>query len=315
METLQEYEDDGYEYQYDDVVTETFLVDLDLLSVNLVAKPSNPHKVLKKSAENHKRQVTDDQIEGNEGLSEEDKPRFEPAGKSEKVQRSRGRPKQTMKSLQMLDLDTSNPIVVHDDHLYDCSWIDMIGTNMFFDVSGGTSSTRSASPHRDLALTGTSRIKLVGHRAKLSKADSLKRKHAGVGGGASADGRGLPGFKSGNAQNNIDIKKQADFLGRLMDAKKRRAERDLVTVIPLPTKAQQPNTASANIPRDHVDALNRRVVKGDIDALSELQAINSRVNSSADKPIPVLNDFPTASTGVQSPNSGVADHGEVISGL
>ena len=102
----------------------------------------------------------------------------DPLQNIEKVQRGRGRPKHPVKSLQMLDLDTANPLVAYNDQVYDCSWTDMVGTNMFFDMPSGTSSARPWLSDKDLTLSGTSRIKLVGHRAKLSKADSQRESMA-----------------------------------------------------------------------------------------------------------------------------------------
>ena len=311
METLPAYDDDGYEYQYDETEMETVLVDLDLSSVNPTAKPSNSRKAVNKSSQSHHGHAPRDLIDIHEGLSEEDGPGAGPATNIEKMQRGRGRPKHPVKSLQMLDLNTANPIVAYNDHVYDCSWTDMVGTNMFFDMPHGTSSTRPWLSDKDLTLTGTSRIKLVGHRARLSKADSQKRKHSDMGEDPSINGRGLPGFKSGNAQNNIDTKKQADFLERLMDAKKRRDEKDLVTVVPASIKSRHPNAATSDVSRDKIDALNRRILRDDIDALSELQAISSRVNISPDDPVSILEERPIASTEAQSPKPEVASHGEV----
>ena len=310
METVAAYDDDGYEYQYDETETDTFVVDLDLSSVNPVTKPSNSRRISNKSIKDYDGHATRDPTEFHEGPSEEDEPGPGPAENMEKVQRGRGRPKQPVKSFQMLDVGTANPIVAYNHQVYYCSWIDMLGTNMFFDVPSGTCSSRSWLSERDLTLTGTSRIKLVGHRAKLSKADSQKRKHGEMGDDPSTDGRGLPGFKSGNAQNNIDTKKQADFLERLMDAKKRRGEKDLVTVLPASAGGEQPTAASSEVSRDKIDGLNRRIVRGDIDALSELQAINSRVNSSPGEPMPIPDERQVSSIEVQSPISGAASHSE-----
>ena len=98
-----------------------------------------------------------------------------------------------------------------------------------------------------------------------------------------------------------------------MDAKKRRDEKDLVTVTPASTTSngQHPNAATSDVSRDKIDALNRRIVRGDVDALSELQAISSRVNSSPDDPVSIPEERPIASTEVQSPKLEVASHGEV----
>lgn len=315
MDTIQPQEDDGYEYQYDETETETFLVDLDLSSANPAIKSSSARKTPNKSTINHNRQAFRDPVEIAESFSEGDEDGAGPTGSVEKVQRPRGRPKQALKSFRMLDFDTSNPIIAYNDHLYDCSWTDMVGTNMFFDLPGSSTPIRPTLSDKDLVLTGTSRIKLVAYRAKLSKAEPQKRKHSELREDSTIDGRGLPGFKSGNAQNNIDIKKQAEFLGRLMDAKKRRGEKDLVTVIPGPLNSQQPGTVSSERSRPEIDALNRRVVKGDIDALSELQAINSRTNISLDEATQTPNELPIAGT-AQSPSTediavgeSVSDHG------
>ena len=76
----------------------------------------------------------------------------------------------------ILDLDSMNPIVAYKNQLYSCTWVDMIGTNMFFTPHEEASSLEplKSTPHCD--LIGTSRMKLVGRLAKTSKIQKKQNK-------------------------------------------------------------------------------------------------------------------------------------------
>ena len=238
--------DEEYEYEYHETETETFLLDVDLSSLNSKDKSCNPRKHRKKSPGNSSgliRHISNDDLSS---ATEEDESHPEASGELKKPKRSRGRPKQTLKSLQILDLTTSSPLVSYNNEVYDCSWIDMVGTNMFFTLPAAPSSAKAARSDQTPTLTGTSRIKIAGSRAKVSKAEPQKRKHGQLEADVSTNENGLPVPASHRTQSTFDTKEQASFLEKLMDVKKRRGERDFGTVIPGSGTEDQSKTAPVN---------------------------------------------------------------------
>ena len=282
--------DDSWEYQYHETETETFLVDLDLSRTTRKA-PIKPTRKTKA----HAKQVM---AEADQEASDGEAPTLVSTGTSKL---SSTTPRKDPGDLQIMELDSANPVVSYNNKIYDCNWIDMVGTNMFFPVAPTTSQPKSDSLGKYPHLVGTSRIKVLGSRAKVTNAVSRKRKVAPAEDEDWIDEQALPGFTD-DGQPSTHLKKQAKFLEKLMDIKKRRGENDLVAVLPAPLKAQQLQPPPPEDLRAEIDALNRRIVKGDVDALSELQPIISRSNSTSDQPISVPGELPVASKQMQSPN-------------
>ena len=75
-------------------------------------------------------------------------------------------------SVQILDLDSGNPIISHEGQVFSCTWSDMVGTNLFFTDPAITTDAQPLRSTSNYDLIGTSRIKLVGHRAKMTKKKS-----------------------------------------------------------------------------------------------------------------------------------------------
>ncbi|KAI9876967.1 MAG: hypothetical protein M1823_007181, partial [Watsoniomyces obsoletus] len=145
-------------------------------------------------------------------------------------QKSDTKLQQPPSSVQLLDLDTKNPIISFKNEIYECTWTDMIGTNMFFSEPGVVSATEVTQSNKDYAVLGTSRIKLLGDHAKLLKPDMRKRKLSKI---AREDAE-LPNAIGGSAAQNKNSK-QADFLESVMAVKRRRRETfeaDPITVAP-----------------------------------------------------------------------------------
>ncbi|RMZ84532.1 hypothetical protein DV737_g1188, partial [Chaetothyriales sp. CBS 132003] len=220
-----------FEYQYDETETETFLVDLDLTSLN------GP---LAAAARGAREETNAEAAEGDR--------------------------------VQIVDLASGNPIVLYRGQMYSCSWVDMIGTSMFFTqpLSGDEVHGAVARPDVDFALLDTSHIKLVGQQASL-----VPR--------AIVDGTALPGFSSTNWRTNIARRKQADFLDRLMQAKRRRGETDVV-----PTVGERKGKAVYRLDGDtwaglsaeqrvKLSNLGGRVVKGDARAVAALREMYSEL--------------------------------------
>lgn len=191
-----------------------------------------------------------------------------------------------LSSIQLLDLHTANPIISYKDEVFSCSWIDMIGTNMFFSQPKETPLYDPEISTADFDLIGTSRIKLVGNPMKVTPLVPTA-----VGSGANGEtqtesldvpdrpGKSLGTIRTTNAKVNADMRKQANFLEQLMNVKKNRGEQDNVHVI-MNNKISKIIAAGKlkyNIQRrgEEINKLNRRIVRGDAEALRKLEQVYS----------------------------------------
>jgi TFIIIC subunit triple barrel domain len=110
-------------------------------------------------------------------------------------------------SMQVLDIASDNPIVSYKNEVYSCTWFDMVGTNMFFTPPA----FQWPPPEEPVELVGTSRIRLIGHKAKTAV-----KEDAAAG-----------SFKSSGYTNAI-FKRQAEFLEKLKKVKKAKGDKDVV---------------------------------------------------------------------------------------
>jgi hypothetical protein len=189
--------------------------------------------------------------------------------------------------IQILELQSFNPVISYQNEIYSCTWSDMIGTNMFF-------SERDEEPEADPLLSteeydllGTSRIKLIGRKAKLTDKPGRKgayRNTANELQDESMDltsGKSLGALRSSNPVVNRELKKQAKFLEKLMDAKRAKGQTDNVRTVYKPSRAPRGGSGSTSTAQmgqassQEIQELNRRVVRGDADALKRLQIIYS----------------------------------------
>ena len=163
--------DDGYEYMYDTNETSTFLVELDLSTLNGIKRDvPRPYYKRRKTArgdaedDDEERVVVEDEAD----LDQPSPTVTEP-------------PPKRAKDLQILEGDSLNPIVAYKGNFYSCSWHDMIGTNMFYSLPHQGIDHVPMRSTRDYNLLGTSRVKLVGQRAKASETTaSRKRQRVGT---------------------------------------------------------------------------------------------------------------------------------------
>lgn len=122
-------------------------------------------------------------------------------------------------SVQILDFASHNPIISYRNEVYSCTWSDMIGTNIFFSPAP----RQLSEPDLPVEWLGTSRIRLIGHRAKIAVKAAAN---------AEPVPRGRPDKGSDPRPalviNNPAFKRQADFLEKLKEAKKARGETDVV---------------------------------------------------------------------------------------
>ncbi|EXJ91305.1 hypothetical protein A1O1_04415 [Capronia coronata CBS 617.96] len=293
------YEDeDEYEYEYEDTETETFLVDLDLSSLNPPTKSNVPGAP--KPAVPAKRPL--DRSDPQRGTPDRDAPTPNMAEPVEDEGRDlQDRPSTPFADVedhegedgvspfsthvQILDLSSSNPIISYLGQVYSCTWTDMIGTNMFFTKPGTANAAATMQSTDDYDLLGMSRIKLVGDRASVSQKARPKQDPHGEDDYAEGQptvqedepsGRSLGRLIHSNPKNNARIKKQATFLEKLMDLKRQRGETDIVRTYVDEAIASNNSLSLPQTIHSEIEELNRRVIKGDAEALARLQEVYSR---------------------------------------
>ncbi|KEF52216.1 uncharacterized protein A1O9_11843 [Exophiala aquamarina CBS 119918] len=310
-ENENEYE---YEYEYDENETEAFLVDLDLSSLNhTVVRPNisgasagaGAHKPNKTSNSKGKGSISathSPDPDAEEVSSATARPQIEDGDGSVSPEPQTQQPTPTPgqegtaepeqddtdlnapSNVQVLDLHTSNPIISYQDQVYSCSWVDMIGTNMFFTqpgVSGDIVQPPLLSTD-DFDLLGTSTIKLLGYRAHMKKSSKKRARPEDAETQQQApEGRSLGTLTRSNPKKNAQIKRQATFLEKLMEIKDRRGHQDSVRTYVDEKIASQELSKLSETQRTEMDALNRRVVRGDADALERLEKIYSQLDDVA----------------------------------
>jgi hypothetical protein len=189
--------------------------------------------------------------------------------------------------IQVLELGSHNPVISYQNEIYSCTWSDMIGTNMFFSEHDEEMEADPLHSTEDYDLLGISRVKLIGRKAKLT--DKPGRKETGGNAGSDAhdegmdvtSGKSFGTMRASNPVINRELKKQARFLENLMDAKRTKGQTDNVRTVYKPSKAPREGTGSEPTVRgeqalsQEIEELNRRVVRGDADALRRLQIIYS----------------------------------------
>jgi hypothetical protein len=166
--------------------------------------------------------------------------------------------------IQILELQSYNPVISYQNEIYSCTWSDMIGTNMFFSEHDEERQADPLSATEDYDLLGTSRIKLIGRKAKLTNKPGRVGGYRDMANDLEDEekdfrpGKGFGSLRSSNPVVNRERKKQAKFLENLME-----------------TSSQE------------IEELNRRVVRGDADALRRLQMIYSEPDEQqADNGVP-----------------------------
>lgn len=182
--------------------------------------------------------------------------------------------------LHILDFHTNNPIVSYRGQVYSCEWVDTIGTTMFFSKPGEIPLYDADIQTKDFDMVGLTRIKLVGRQTKITPIETSKDQSAGKGVTVVENpGHSLGTIKRGNAKLNSDLRKQANFLEQLMNIKKNRGELDNVHVV-MNSKisqsiAEDKLKAITQRRGEQIDELNRKVVRGDAEALKKLEQIYS----------------------------------------
>lgn len=148
----------------------------------------------------------------------------------------------------------------------------------------------------DYDMIGTSRIRLVGNpikitpKAQTAAATSLTRTLSSYQDQPfdvpDKPGKSLGTIRRSSAKVNADLRKQANFLEQLMNVKRNRGEKDNVHVI-MNSKLSKTVAAgklkfTTQRREEEIDQLNRRIVRGDGEALRKLEQIYSGQNEESD---------------------------------
>ncbi|KIX98417.1 uncharacterized protein Z520_05718 [Fonsecaea multimorphosa CBS 102226] len=294
--------DDDSEYEYDETETETFFVDIDLSSLNsnIKSNPSAPPKPVtpaKRKRPNSSpptpgpgpdepgagAEAADSAAAGEgRGSTQEPQELHEtPSQNGEDIGEDADAHLPSPSRVQILDLATVNPIISYQGQVYSCMWADMVGTNMFFTHPGMLDAAEVLRSTDDYDLIGVSRIKLVGHTAKMLKKEK-PTKEARTDDQLVSNGQaGVSGEVSEARHGQDQTKKQASFLEKLIQVKRQRGESDIVRTF------VDEKTAALNVARvheshrDEIQDLNVQVLGGNPDALVRLQQIYSQSDGKA----------------------------------
>lgn len=196
--------------------------------------------------------------------------------------------------IQFLDLHTNNPIVSYKGEAFTCTWTDLIGTSMFFSQAKETPLYDPEISTNDYDMVGMSRIRLVGNPIKVtplsqnavltsSAKPAYQDQPVNI---PEKPGKSLGSIRRSSAKVNADLRKQANFLEQLMNVKRNRGDNDNVHVIMnskiLKTAAAGKLKFTTQRREDEIDQLNRRIVRGDGEALRKLEQIYSGQNEDSD---------------------------------
>ncbi|OAP62058.1 hypothetical protein AYL99_04261 [Fonsecaea erecta] len=284
--------EEDFEYEYDDIETETFFVDIDLSSLNSNIKSHLPVPLKPVTPAKRKRPDSgtpapgpDDPVGGGGGGCLEAAEPGAGEGRDYSTQEPHQTPSRNEQDdnddenahlpapsrVQILDLATLNPIISYQAKC----------------VLDGADVLRSTDEYD---LIGLSRIKLVGQAAKMLKkekpAEETRIDDPLVSAQAGASG------ELAQARHDQDqASKQASFLEKLMQVKRQRGETDLVRTF------VDERTASVDLARvheshrDEIQELNVQVLRGNPDALVRLQEIYSQSDGKASQ-IPESSERP-----------------------
>lgn len=215
-------EHDEYEYQYDATDTSTFLVELDLSTLNGI-KRDMPRKQYNKRRKKAGLGDDEDDEDRDDNVEEDDDVDEAMAGAAE------ARQKPDKGNLQVLDFDSLNPIVAYKGNFHSCTWHDMIGTNMFYSLPHQGIAHLPLRSTREYSLLGTSRVKLIGQRAKVSeRASARKRQRIGDEPLSSQQESPGPGQSDNEPRHakvdsaRQEIQEQTSFLEKLMEIQRSR---------------------------------------------------------------------------------------------
>jgi hypothetical protein len=155
--------DDEYEYEYDTSEKSTFLVELDLTTPNGIKRESASRRQGRNRKRNKKKPGAAEDDNDDDVSADED----QEADGLDPDAATGGSKQSPAGSLQILDLNTATPFVAYKGEFYKCDWRDVIGTDVFFAPSHQQMASVPLRSTKDFQLMGTSRIRLLGSKARV----------------------------------------------------------------------------------------------------------------------------------------------------
>lgn len=201
--------DDEYEYQYDTNEPSTFLVELDLSTLNGI-KREVPKRQYNKRRKKAAAGVDEDEEDRDCNLEDDVDHDQDTLAAAEQ---DSAKAKDTT---QILEGDSLNPIVAYKGNFYSCTWHDMIGTNLFYSLPHQGIAHVPLRSTREYNLLGTSRVRLVGQRAKVTERPSArKRQRVDTESALTGPDDGQSKTEAGHVKIDAEIQEQIDFLEKL----------------------------------------------------------------------------------------------------
>ncbi|OJD27828.1 hypothetical protein ACJ73_00778 [Blastomyces percursus] len=188
---------------------------------------------------------------------------------------------QDQDQVQIMGLHSKNPIISYRNHIFSCSWVDLVGTEMTFSMPEERSTLPRLRQHPDYDLISANRVKVIGQKANLIPSSSEIPKTGYINAPTPGNVATAGTTGTGTAAPRTPSTAQAFFLERLMNAKRAKGESDVVRT----TFSQKRNQnfeaklrgwARTGEQIAQLELLNRRVLQGDVNALRELEDIYAR---------------------------------------
>ncbi|KAK2762792.1 hypothetical protein FQN54_000966 [Arachnomyces sp. PD_36] len=290
---------DEWEYEYDEAETEvghttlrlqytlpisdhalltctpqSFYINLDLTSANGVIRPPR----VRTSAAAHPDNLSTPKPQksrpsGNsspEEESDDDEEEEEPQESDQGLD--------SQDEIQIMGLHTRNPIISYKNHVFSCSWADMIGTELLFSHPEGRSDLPSVRKTKKYDLISANRVKIIGKKGTLIASSEPVREYPGAESNnyIPIQGNGL--VQSNSPPKNFPPTNQGKFLKRLSEAKRARGEIDEVRTTFSQKRsdefdAQLRGWARTEEQMAEFEKLNTRALQGDSEALAAIQEI------------------------------------------
>ncbi|KAL1982970.1 hypothetical protein VTN96DRAFT_585 [Rasamsonia emersonii] len=268
-------DDFDYEYEYDENETETFYINLDITTLNGPIRPPRRRQPPSTAA-------TSPHVPSSTIGSPESPP-------DETNGASIDQPPDAVAEdrIQILDLHSPNPLISYQNHIFSCSWADVIGTELFFSKPepepehAGLTCLRHG---KDFDLIAANSVKIVGRKAHLISNSGPREDDTSVHPQQQQQQQqGLQVFPASHAKRTS----QARFLQRLVNAKQSKGETDMVRTVYSVKRGQHFEDRLRGWARTEermarIQRLSRDALQGDADAIRELQEIYAEVEAAAD---------------------------------
>lgn len=180
--------------------------------------------------------------------------------------------------IQILGLHEQHPLVKYQNHIFRCSWADMVGTDLHFTTPEVPPDPSYLRHDQNYDLIAANSVKLVGRRVHLvSGPGYVDREEEEAAAAAPPESTG--GRRPMTARKFTG---QARFLKELMEIKQQRGETDVVPTVFSARRGQNFQDRLRGWARTEerlaeVQRLTRDALEGDTDAIARLEEIYAEI--------------------------------------